>query len=514
MRSAIPRHGVTLIAAAITASLLIGCGAGQQAPTPTPVHEEPSPVTAKATIVAGRQARLSFPMLGRIAALPKVGDRVEVGQEIARLDTAELDLAVKQAEDAVSVSQALLAQAQAPARDVDIAALESAYQASVARYNQVAAGATAADLDAAKSAVTSAESGLVAARARLQQAQSGSKASEVAAAASSLSAARSALATAKSKQDALDPASPQHAADVRAAELAVDQAKNALWGAQTERDGVCGNPYTGKYQCDAASSRVAVAETAVTSAQNALDLKRRPPTADESRAVAEAVSAAEGEQRRAQARLDELNAGPLPADLDSAQSGVRGAEATLAAAKAKLTTLQTGTPGEKEASAAQVAQAKAALDQRKAGPVAADLDVLKARLRQSQTALEQANAARAAAVIKSPLAGSVVDTAASLGETVVAGTPVIAVADLSAQAAETTDLDEAGAAMLKLGMPVKVRVNAFADKELTGKIEQIASLATVTTSGDANYTVRITLDKPDPTLKLGMTARVEFPVSR
>ena len=208
MRSAIPRHGVTLIAAAIATSLLLGCGLGQQAPTPTPVPEEPSPVTAKATIVAGRQARLSFQTLGRIAALPKVGDRVEVGQEIARLDTAELDLAVTQAEDAVSVSQALLAQAQAPARDVDIAALESAYQAAVARYNQVVAGATTADLDAAKSAVASAESGLVAARARLQQVQSGSKASEVAAAATALSAAKSALSTAKAKQDALDPAEP------------------------------------------------------------------------------------------------------------------------------------------------------------------------------------------------------------------------------------------------------------------------------------------------------------------
>ena len=226
------------------------------------------------------------------------------------------------------------------------------------------------------------------------------------------------------------------------------------------------------------------------------------------------MTAAESGQRSAQARLDELNAGPLAADLDAAESGVRGAEATLSAAKAKLNALQTGTPGEKEASAAQVAQAKAALDQRKAGPVATDLDVLKARLKQSQTALEQAKAARAAAVIKSPLAGSVVETTASVGETVTPGIPVITVADQSAQEVETTDLDEAGAAMLKLGMPVKVRVNAFADKELTGKIEQIASVATVTSSGDANYTVRIALDKPDPTLRLGMTARVEFPVSR
>ena len=68
--------------------------------------------------------------------------------------------------------------------------------------------------------------------------------------------------------------------------------------------------------------------------------------------------------------------------------------------------------------------------------------------------------------------------------------------------------------MLKVGMPVKVRVNAFADKSLDGKIESIAPVATTTANGDANYTVRIALDGTDDALKLGMTARVEFPVGR
>jgi multidrug efflux pump subunit AcrA (membrane-fusion protein) len=515
MKSAILRGGATLLAAAIIASGIIGCQPKDPVTNLTPTPEPPSPVTAKATILPGKQARLSFQTLGRVAVLPKVGDRIDVGQEIARLDTAELDLAVAQASDAVSVSQALLAQAQAPARDVDLAALESAYQAAVARHNQLLAGGTAADLAAAKAAVASAESGLAAAKARLQQVKGGATASELAAAEGAVSTAKGTLATAKARQDALDPNGTQHAENVRAAELALEQAKNTLWSTQVDRDATKGSAGADSAAGKAADARVAAAETAVTQAQNALELKQKPPTADDTRAAAEAVAAAEKEQSSAQAQLDQLHAGPVAADLGAAESGVSGAEAALAAAKARLDTLQNGgAPGDKEASAALVAQAKAALDLRKAGPAATDLDVLNARLKQSQTALAQAKAARAAAVIVSPLAGAVVATTASVGETVTPGASVVTVADFSKQLVETTDLDEAGAAMLKVGMPVTVRVNAFADKSITGKIDEIASVATTTSSGDANYTVRIALDQPDPALRLGMTARVEFPVGR
>ncbi len=56
---------------------------------PPPEAEEPSPITAKATIMPVRRANLSFRTLGQIASLPRVGDRVAEGQELARLDTTE-----------------------------------------------------------------------------------------------------------------------------------------------------------------------------------------------------------------------------------------------------------------------------------------------------------------------------------------------------------------------------------------------------------------------------------------
>ena len=506
---------VAVVVVLVGGSLLAGSGAGQPSATPTATPEEPSPITAKGAIQPVRQSKLSFRATGQIAALPMVGDKVEEGQEIARLETAELDLAVAQAEDAVAINQAMLAQAEAPARDVDLAAAQAAYEEALARHNQLLAGATAADLQAAKDAVTSAEAGLAAAQARLKQLKAGPTKAELATAEGAVANARAALAAAKQRQEALDPAGAQRANEIRAAELALEAAKNTLWSAQIDRDATKGLYGPDSPQGRAADARVAAAETAVTQAKTALDAKRAAPAEAETKAAAEAVASGQSELSSAQARLDQLRAGPTAADLEAAESNVRGAEAALAAAKAKLEQVQTGgTLGEKEASAARVAQAKAALDLRKAGPALADVDVLKARLKQSQTALAQAKSARRAALIVSPLVGVVVWTSGNVGETATPGVPVVVVADLSELQVETTDLDEASATKLAVGQPVKVTVNAFSDRVLDGTIKAIAALATTTASGDANYTVTVALVKPDPDLRLGMTTKVEFGASR
>lgn len=54
---------------------------------------------------------------------------------------------------------------------------------------------------------------------------------------------------------------------VAAAQLGVDQAKNAVYAADAQRDGVCGNAANPKYQCDAANAQVAAAQTGVQQAE-------------------------------------------------------------------------------------------------------------------------------------------------------------------------------------------------------------------------------------------------------
>ena len=71
-------------------------------------------------------------------------------------------------------------------------------------------------------------------------------------------------------------------------------------------------------------------------------------------------------------------------------------------------------------------------------------------------------------------------------------------------------LDEFGAARVKVGQPAKVRVNAFTDKTLTGKVSEIADQSVLLASGDVSYPVTIILDTQDPDLRWGMTVKVEF----
>lgn len=139
-----------LVVIVVGGSLLAGPGGQQASPTPDPYEEEPIPITAKGTIQPVRQAKLSFRAAGQIALLPKIGDKVEEGQEIGKLDTSELDLAVAQAGDAVAINLAALAQAEAPARQVDLAAAQAAYEGALAQHNQLLAGPTSAELEAAK----------------------------------------------------------------------------------------------------------------------------------------------------------------------------------------------------------------------------------------------------------------------------------------------------------------------------------------------------------------------------
>src|SRR5262245_21555397 len=215
--------------ALVTATLvngLVACASKPPATPPVATPEPPSAVTAKATIQPRQQAHLSFRVLGQVVALPRVGDAVTEGQELARLDTSDLDLAIAQAQDALAVSQATLAQAQSAARPEELAALQAAVDAALGKQNQLAAGPAQSGLDAAKVGVASADDGLKAAKARLAQVQSGATAADVAAAEAAVGQARATLAAAQQRRATLDPASPSHQAAVRQGQLAVEAAKN------------------------------------------------------------------------------------------------------------------------------------------------------------------------------------------------------------------------------------------------------------------------------------------------
>ncbi len=114
--------------------------------------------TLRATVDAGgnvapeQEVALAFLSPGTVAeVLVEEGERVAAGQPLARLDTADLEDAVAQAQLALSQTQVQLRQTLNGPTDENITVMEATLDSARANYNSLASGATTDEL--AKSAV-------------------------------------------------------------------------------------------------------------------------------------------------------------------------------------------------------------------------------------------------------------------------------------------------------------------------------------------------------------------------
>ncbi len=381
-RQTAPTRGRAVVSRArwllfLLAFVLAGCTAIQRTPTPLPTvtlggasapTRSAAPagssggVTASGVVAPAAIVELAAPMGEVIRAVPvAVGDDVAAGQTLIELDAR--------------AQQALLSQAQA------------GLATAQANYDLLAAGPTPQELRVAQAAVDQAQ-------ARLDGLATGPRAEQVA-------QAQSNLAMAQSRLRQLSAGPTEHERTL--ARLGVEQAKNARWGAQARRDGICGVKANPSYLCDAAEAEVLVAETGV---------------------------------QQAEARLAQLQAPPSAEALAQVREAVKVAEAQLALVR------QPYTPHDLAAAQAQVAQAQAALDALKAGARAQQLAVAQSAAASAQAQVQAAELALERLTLRAPLAGTVTQLLVHGGEWVAPGQPLVALADLAHLRVETTDLSE------------------------------------------------------------------------
>jgi multidrug resistance efflux pump len=131
-------------------------------PEPTPVAGK---VATEASIEPARWSELRFEMGGVVAeVLVEVGDTVEAGAILARLDSTEAELAVREAEFGLASAEAALALLRTGPRAEEIAAAEAdleevaaALESATAQRDEVTGGATQVDIASAQAEVTAAE---------------------------------------------------------------------------------------------------------------------------------------------------------------------------------------------------------------------------------------------------------------------------------------------------------------------------------------------------------------------
>jgi HlyD family secretion protein len=269
--------------------------------------------SASGKVLPQRAAALSFPTPGRVEAVfVEVGDRVEAGDALVYLETAELEAAVASAEQDLAMQQANLDSLLAEPLPEEIAATEAAVASAEAQLQALRDGPRPEEVAAAEANVAAAQAGVWAASEQVEQARSSVTEAEIAQARSNLASAQLELAQAQQANE--------------------------------------NNPVAATHEA------MLEAEEAVTIAQAELDALLAGPDADSVGAAQADVGAAAAQRDASEAELELLRAGASAAQI-------AGAEATLAQAEASLESLQTG-PSEEEVQAAeaQVQQAHLALE--------------------------------------------------------------------------------------------------------------------------------------------------------
>lgn len=292
--------GLLLMVAA--ALLLAGCAgaAGFMAPAPAEevpvVSQDDSKVIAEAVIEPARWSRLRFTAGGKaVEVAVEEGDAVAEGDLLVRFDATDAERRVREAEVALALAEAQLAQAMAGPRPEEVAVAETALglaraviSQTLAQRDELLAGSTQVEIAAAQAQVAAAQAEQIRA--------------EIA-----------------------------HDATMECFSIPLPDGS---------REKIC--PALGPFE-EQARSALRAADDALTAAETQLKAARGGAWA-QLRDVEAAMESALAQHDVAQAQLDLVRAGGRPEDIAAAEAGVAQAEATLAAARAALEDLEIRAP--------------------------------------------------------------------------------------------------------------------------------------------------------------------------
>lgn len=351
----------------------------------------------------------------------------------------------------------VLATLDVPELQVAVEQAEAALQVARAQVVQLEAGARAEEIRSAEVAVSMARDGVAASDLAAVVAQANVAASEAA-----LDVAQASLDQVK--------AGPT-ADELEVARQRVEQAKALRYAAQGQRDAVGGMRGRPGYQggsYESTEGQVMAQETAVTIAELSRHI---------------------------------LADGARPESIAVAEAQVRQAEAAVGVARAQERT----TRQQVSISQRKVQQAQAQLDLVRAPLRDEDLKVARAGVIQAEAAVRAARVVLEKCFLRAPFAGTVTEVKLRRAEHVMMGVPQITLGELSSLRVETTDLDEIDVARVAVGRKVALTFDALPDLQLSGTVQRIALMASAG-AGGTTYKVIITFDELAPRLRWGMTA--------
>jgi len=440
----------------ILAAILAGCAKNAQ-PTPTPgAQAEYVPVVSvTGEIVPATWAALGSKGGGTVAeVLVEPGDAAAAGAPLVRLDTADLDLSLRAAQQEVAAQQAVLDGLLAGSTDRVIARADRENAQQIAQ----------------------AEIALKVKRQQLEQARARDPAKDVAAVQARIRQLELQLAQVRARN--LAP-------EVEIARVELERAKIALDDTQDEYNKALDRPWEDQKIRDAWFKQLEQVQLNYRSAQAQLD---RATNAQRAHAVS--LDALKAQVEEAQVRLEQAIEAR---DTYTMTLSILSAE--VEAAQLQLDHLRAwDNPYRDEATDEEIAQAEA-------------------RLRQAEWTVAQIERQIQDAEVRAPFDGTVGAVNVRIGELVAPGQTLVTLGELATLRGETTDLDEIDVVRVSVAQEVAVTFDALPDRVFPGRVTRISPMAEPGTGG-VRYTVVIELQEMDSVLRWGMTAFVDIEVGK
>jgi HlyD family secretion protein len=214
---------------------------------------------------------------------------------------------------------------------------------------------------------------------------------------------------------------------------------------------------------------------------------------------------AELDQAKFGARVEETRANVLAAQANLAKSKVAVEDANRTLARAKEL-MKRELISQSELDAAQTAHDAAR----------SQLNVSQAQVGQAQAALNQASIDLGYTVIRSPVDGIVISRNIDVGQTVAASLQAPTLFNIANDLTKMevhTNVDEADVGNVWEGQDVTFTVDAHPARRFRGKVHQVRNAATII-QNVVTYNAVVRIDNKELLLKPGMTANVQFLVSR
>jgi HlyD family secretion protein len=467
-----------------------------------------STVAATGSVVSTRQSRLTMQVSGRLKELPvKLGDEVKAGAVLARIDTAPLELRLAQSKSSLRTAQVKLDQLKAGARPEEVAQAEASVQSAQGKLNDLQAGTLPQEIAAAQAQADNASAQIRQAQARLDGLRSGANAADLSAAEQALKAAEANADRTASELAKVKTPSEEELAPLR---IQVEKTAAMVRQARGNYDKVAWRPDIGLRP---ESIALAQATADYESAQAQLRIKQQPRQTDVE-AAQRAVESAQAQVIAAQARIDQLKAGPSAEEVRQAQAAIEAAQATYQQASARVAALQSGAkPGELQAAQAAVAQAQQQLALRRAPTTTNDVALAEEQVNLAQLLVQQTQLDIDNATLTAPFDGVIGALAVNVGEQVSAQTAIMTLVDPKATRVDVA-VDEADLARIAPGKVAQVSFDSMPGRQFAGKVIGIAPTASVT-QGLTTYTVSVGVDDPDfyKAAPPGLTANVGIVVA-